>query len=313
MKNKLLSLLLLLPTVLLSQQMTKPLIAKENWLLMNPAALPDLLDPGGEQMNNYVQCTYNSAYYKSPDDPKHIALVYLNRPNWEWLNRHGTGPNGFVFGAQCTHTSIAGAAESNVALIAVKHLINRTNKNLLTLGISLGLRSVSENTNYLDFKEDNDPFDVGKYQAFSPNIGIGLYYYCHPPNATVPFFISASAQQVSGRYGLDAVRNISMVPHFYLGGGCMVGKIVQPMFWLSKAQQLTGKDKAASPLNADFTCRFRFSKNHIWFDVGYGSANVFRAGCGWKIKNYLLLGFAYDQARTNIFGPQTELTTAGFW
>ncbi len=323
MKQNLLALLLTWPVWLSSQQMTKILVAEENWLFMNPAALPSPLDQSqsGEQLSNYVQCSFNSAYYTSPDDPKHIGIVYLNVPNWAWPKKKSSLPgrssrgSGFAFGGQCTHTSIAGASESNIAFIGMKHLIAPNRKRLFTLGISLGIRIVSENTDYLDFKQSNDPFDVGNYSAFSPSPGIGMYYF---QKRNFPFFMSASVQQISGTWGIDDIKNISMVPHFYLGAGLILNIQkefkIQPMIWISRAQQISGNRRASSPISADFICRFKLlKKDQVTFDLGYGSANGLRAGFGLKIKNYLRIGFAYDHARANIFGPQTEVTTAGYW
>lgn len=262
----------------------------------------------GQQDAQYSQYMYNTvtvnpAYAGSREV---LSVVGLHRNQWVGVN-----------GAPKTNTlsvnfPVGYIKQIGLGFTVVNDVIGPSNETYFNIDFSypiqvsrtgtlrFGLKAVGRFFN-IDpgklnlFDPGNSAIGKDAGYEFSPNVGVGAYYY------TDRGYVGVSAPQLFERDYLNTDANNASVVltkervHYYLIGGYVFDITPDIKF---KPAVLT-KVVSGSPLQLDLSANFMFYERFI-AGVAYRWSAALSALAGFQISKSIMLGFAYDRETTEL-------------
>ncbi len=211
--------------------------------------------------------TMNLAYHQ-PIENSHLGLG-MN------ILRDEIGPTSTTFAAVDVSYTIAFANESRLAfgVKAAGELFNIDNQKL-------------NNFNPEDYFLQENMVD-----QFSPNIGIGFYYYTDNSylGLSVPKLLETRFNKAL------AYSETTRKQHFYFVGG----KVFDLMYNLKFKPAFVTKIVAGAPLQVDLTANLLYNERFT-FGASYRWSTALSALVGFKINNRLSIGYGYDRETTRL-------------
>lgn len=194
------------------------------------------------------------------------------------------------------------------------------NLGFVSFGLQGGVTNFSANYNELTLEQLNDPaFQVEQPNLWLPNFGAGVYVYTKQWYAgfSSPMLINNSMRSLQPGEAANTLR-ASQYRHMYLMGGGIIplSDVVdlKPSF-LVKTVGFTNKKEGVAfgaPTEFNIDISFLFNKS-FWVGSSFRSAvGVFTGDssydsvdfwAGYRFKNGLRFGVAYDFSLTEIQGP----------
>lgn len=241
------------------------------------------------------------------------SAVLLHRSQWVGIDgspmtqtfaMHApAGKSGLSWGVNLSHDQLG--PTKNLVFAGTGAYQIKLGDSKLSFGLRAGIYNSVLDRDMLEFKEDNDIFDVGgKVSAMVPSFDFGMYYY------TTKFYIGLSSTHLSRhQFNFDGYpvtaddgSGIYLRTHAMLASGYVFE--FNRKFVLKPSVLL--KATTAAPLNVDFNVSAMFYKK-FWLGVSlrnYSSVNFMTE---FNITDYMRLGYAYDLS-INKLGSYTNGT-----
>jgi type IX secretion system PorP/SprF family membrane protein len=162
----------------------------------------------------------------------------------------------------------------------------------LAFGIKAGGQLLNIDFTKLNPSNSSDViFQNNINNKFSPNVGVGLYYY----NATSYLGLSVPMLLQTKAYDEFAYADVNRRQHLYFTGG----KVFDLSSTIKFKPSFVAKMVAGAPLQADFSGNFMFNER---FTVGasYRWSSSLSGMVGFKVSNRLAIGYGYDRETTRL-------------
>jgi type IX secretion system PorP/SprF family membrane protein len=187
---------------------------------------------------------------------------------------------------------IIGPSTTSIASADVSYTLNFANDHRLAFGV----KAVGQLLN-IDYTKLNhyNPSDVSFRNninnQFSPNIGVGLFYY----NETDYFGVSVPMLLQTKRYDEFAYSDANRRQHFYVMGG----KVFDIAYNVKFKPAFVTKLVAGAPLQVDLTANFLINEKFT-AGLSYRWSAAVSAMVGFKISETLAIGYGYDRETTRL-------------
>lgn len=194
-------------------------------------------------------------------------------------------------GGNMVHDEIGPSTTTNFA-IDVSYTIDFENESRLAFGIKAAGQLLNIDYTKLNHYNPSDvSFANNINNQFSPNIGVGLFYY----NDTGYLGLSVPMLLQTKIYDEFAYSDANRRQHFYLSGG----KVFDLSYDLKFKPAFVVKMVSGAPLQVDLTANFLF---HEKFTVGlaYRWSAALSALVGFKVNDRLSIGYGYDRETTRL-------------
>ena len=244
---------------------------------------PSVINPGYAGSLGYgsLFSLYRTQWIGLEGAPKTLNLSY-HQP----LENTNLG-----LGGNIVHDEIGPSTTSNLS-IDVSYTIAFANESRLAFGIKAGGQLLNIDYTKLNHYNPSDvSFKNNISNQFSPNIGVGLFYY----NENSYLGLSVPMMLQTKMYDEFAYSEANRRQHFYLMGG----KVFDLAYNLKFKPAFVAKMVAGSPLQVDFTGNFLI---HEKFTVGlaYRWSAAVSALVGFKVSDRLSIGYGYDRETTRL-------------
>lgn len=213
--------------------------------------------------------------------PKTVSLSY-HQP---------IGLSNLGYGVSIIHDEI-GPSTTSFAAVDISYTIHFENENRLAFGVKTGGNFLNINYNKLNHHTAGEQaFQNNINNQFSPNIGVGLYYY----NANSYMGISVPMLLQTKVYNDLASSEISSRKHFYF----MAGKVFDLAYNLKFKPSFVTKIVAGAPVQLDLTANFLFDE-HFTVGASYRWNAAVSAMLGFKVTDRMAIGYGYDRETTRL-------------
>jgi type IX secretion system PorP/SprF family membrane protein len=185
-----------------------------------------------------------------------------------------------------------GPTSTTFAAVDVSYTIAFANESRLAFGIKAGGELFSIDNQKLKNFNPDDPFlQQNMVNQFSPNIGVGLYYY------TENSYLGLSVPRLLETRFYDAIAysETTRRQHVYLVGG----KVYDLTYNLKFKPAFVSKIVAGAPLQLDLTANFLYNERFT-VGVAYRWSAAVSALVGFKVNNRLSIGYGYDRETTRL-------------
>jgi type IX secretion system PorP/SprF family membrane protein len=194
-------------------------------------------------------------------------------------------------GGNIVHDEIGPSTTTNLG-IDVSYTIRFENESRLAFGIKAGGQLLNIDYTKLNHYNPSDvSFRNNIANQFSPNIGVGLFYYNENSylGLSVPMLLETKS------YDEFAYSDVNRRQHFYLAGG----KVFDLAYNLKFKPAFVAKMVAGAPLQVDLTGNFLINDK---FTVGlaYRWSAALSALVGFKVSDRLTIGYGYDRETTRL-------------
>ena len=194
-------------------------------------------------------------------------------------------------GGNIVHDEIGPSTTTNLA-VDVSYTIHFENESRLAFGIKAGGQLLNIDYTKLNHYNPSDvSFRNNIANQFSPNIGVGLFYYNENSylGLSVPMLLETKS------YDEFAYSDVNRRQHFYLAGG----KVFDLAYNLKFKPAFVAKMVAGAPLQVDLTGNFLINDK---FTVGlaYRWSAALSALVGFKVSDRLAIGYGYDRETTRL-------------
>lgn len=194
-------------------------------------------------------------------------------------------------GGNIVHDEIGPSTTTNLG-IDVSYTIRFENESRLAFGIKAGGQLLNIDYTKLNHYNPSDvSFRNNIANQFSPNIGVGLFYYNENSylGLSVPMLLETKS------YDEFAYSDVNRRQHFYLAGG----KVFDLAYNLKFKPAFVAKMVAGAPLQVDLTGNFLINEK---FTVGlaYRWSAALSALVGFKVSDRLAIGYGYDRETTRL-------------
>ncbi len=194
-------------------------------------------------------------------------------------------------GGNIVHDEIGPSTTTNLG-IDVSYTIRFENESRLAFGIKAGGQLLNIDYTKLNHYNPSDvSFRNNIANQFSPNIGVGLFYYNENSylGLSVPMLLETKS------YDEFAYSDVNRRQHFYLAGG----KVFDLAYNLKFKPAFVAKMVAGAPLQVDLTGNFLINDK---FTVGlaYRWSAALSALVGFKVSDRLAIGYGYDRETTRL-------------
>ncbi len=194
-------------------------------------------------------------------------------------------------GGNIVHDEIGPSTTTNLG-IDVSYTIRFENESRLAFGIKAGGQLLNIDYTKLNHYNPSDvSFRNNIANQFSPNIGVGLFYYNENSylGLSVPMLLETKS------YDEFAYSDVNRRQHFYLAGG----KVFDLAYNLKFKPAFVAKMVAGAPLQVDLTGNFLINEK---FTVGlaYRWSAALSALVGFKVSDRLTIGYGYDRETTRL-------------
>lgn len=290
---------------LFAQQLPIFSLYRDNSFVLNPAI-------AGSEDHGVGSVTYREQWTKVEGNPRTLSGNY--RTN---IPRYSMGVGGQVIYDQTGPTSFMGinisyAYHISFAKINPFRWPEFVRRSKLSFGISAAVYQYRLNSSDIHMEQTNDQALLNSNRsAFMPNFGVGIYYYFdefflgYSSPQLVPFNISFSDENG------QSVMQRDMHHYVVVGGSIPLVKdrksykfYIEPMVWFKYVN--------GAPFQIDGHVRFNYRKM-FWIGGAYRSSNTMVAEIGFKVKERVQIGYAFDQAFTQTrsqFGNAHEILIA---
>ena len=185
-----------------------------------------------------------------------------------------------------------GPTSTTFAAVDVSYTIAFANESRLAFGIKAGGELFNIDNQKLKNFNPDDPFlQQNMVNQFSPNIGVGLYYY------TENSYLGLSVPRLLETRFYDAIAysETTRKQHFYFVGG----KVYDLTYNLKFKPAFVSKIVAGAPLQLDLTANFLYNERFT-MGVSYRWDAAVSALLGFKVNNRLSIGYGYDRETTRL-------------
>ena len=194
-------------------------------------------------------------------------------------------------GGNIVHDEIGPSTTTNLG-IDVSYTIRFENESRLAFGIKAGGQLLNIDYTKLNHYNPSDvSFRNNIANQFSPNIGVGLFYYNENSylGLSVPMLLETKS------YDEFAYSDVNRRQHFYLAGG----KVFDLAYNLKFKPAFVAKMVAGAPLQVDLTGNFLINDK---FTVGlaYRWSAALSALVGFKVNDRVSIGYGYDRETTRL-------------
>lgn len=274
-------------------------------LLLMVLSLVFSADIFAQQESQYTQYMYNPmminpAYAGSRGVP---SIFGLHRSQWAGLEGapktsslsfHMPFENKKVgLGASIYHESIGPQTTNNI-MIDFSYSLEFDNDSKLALGLKGTAGFYSFDHNKLNLFNTGDTWFLnGENNLFSPNVGVGAYWYSdhYYLGLSVPNMLSSKT------FGREKTRvsTLNSVQHYYLIGGYVFDLSENVKFkpaFLSKIVE-------GSPLQVDLSANFMFNEKFV-VGAAYRWSAAVSLMAGFQINKNWFIGYAYDWETTDL-------------
>jgi type IX secretion system PorP/SprF family membrane protein len=257
----------------------------------------------GQQEPQYTQYMFNPtvinpAYAGSTG---YGSLFSMYRAQWVGLEGSPRTMNlGYHQPIENSHLGIGanllrdeiGPTSTTFAAVDVSYTIAFANESRLAFGIKAGGEFFNIDNQKLKNFNPDDPFlQQNMVNQFSPNIGVGLYYY------TENSYLGLSVPRLLETRFYDAIAysETTRRQHVYLVGG----KVYDLTYNLKFKPAFVSKIVAGAPLQLDLTANFLYNERFT-VGVAYRWSAAVSALVGFKVNNRLSIGYGYDRETTRL-------------
>jgi type IX secretion system PorP/SprF family membrane protein len=185
-----------------------------------------------------------------------------------------------------------GPTSTTFAAVDVSYTIAFANESRLAFGIKAGGELFNIDNQKLKNFNPDDPFlQQNMVNQFSPNIGVGLYYY------TENSYLGLSVPRLLETRFYDAIAysETTRKQHVYFVGG----KVYDLTYNLKFKPAFVSKIVAGAPLQLDLTANFLYNERFT-MGVSYRWDAAVSALLGFKVNNRLSVGYGYDRETTRL-------------
>lgn len=185
-----------------------------------------------------------------------------------------------------------GPTSTTFAAVDVSYTIAFANESRLAFGIKAGGELFSIDNQKLKNFNPDDPFlQQNMVNQFSPNVGVGLYYY------TENSYLGLSVPRLLETRFYDAIAysETTRKQHVYFVGG----KVYDLTYNLKFKPAFVSKIVAGAPLQLDITANFLYNERFT-MGVSYRWDAAVSALLGFKVNNRLSIGYGYDRETTRL-------------
>ena len=185
-----------------------------------------------------------------------------------------------------------GPTSTTFAAVDVSYTIAFANESRLAFGIKAGGELFSIDNQKLKNFNPDDPFlQQNMVNQFSPNVGVGFYYY------TENSYLGLSVPRLLETRFYDAIAysETTRKLHFYFVGG----KVYDLTYNLKFKPAFVSKIVAGAPLQLDLTANFLYNERFT-MGVSYRWDAAVSALLGFKVNNRLSIGYGYDRETTRL-------------
>jgi type IX secretion system PorP/SprF family membrane protein len=185
-----------------------------------------------------------------------------------------------------------GPTSTTFAAVDVSYTIAFANESRLAFGIKAGGELFSIDNQKLKNFNPDDPFlQQNMVNQFSPNVGVGFYYY------TENSYLGLSVPRLLETRFYDAIAysETTRRQHVYLVGG----KVYDLTYNLKFKPAFVSKIVAGAPLQLDLTANFLYNERFT-VGVAYRWSAAVSALVGFKVNNRLSIGYGYDRETTRL-------------
>ena len=185
-----------------------------------------------------------------------------------------------------------GPTSTTFAAVDVSYTIAFANESRLAFGIKAGGELFSIDNQKLKNFNPDDPFlQQNMVNQFSPNVGVGFYYY------TENSYLGLSVPRLLETRFYDAIAysETTRKQHFYFVGG----KVYDLTYNLKFKPAFVSKIVAGAPLQLDLTANFLYNERFT-MGVSYRWDAAVSALLGFKVNNRLSIGYGYDRETTRL-------------
>lgn len=258
-----------------------------------------------QQESQYTQYMYNPllvnpGYAGSRGVPSIFGL-YRN----QWLGIEGSPKTSTLsfhmpfeskkvgLGVSIHHESI-GPQTTNNLMVDFSYSLDFDNGSKLALGLkgSAGLYNFDRHKLRL-YDASDTWFNNEKDNVFSPNVGVGLYWYTdnYYLGLSVPNLLNSkvfSREQTT-------ISTVNSVQHYYILGGYVFDLSDSVKF----KPAVLSKIAKGAPLQLDLSANFMFNEKFV-FGAAYRWSAAVSAMAGFQINKNWFIGYAYDWETTDL-------------
>jgi type IX secretion system PorP/SprF family membrane protein len=244
---------------------------------------PSVINPAYAGSLGYgsVFSLYRAQWLGLEGAPKTINLSY-NQP----LENTNLG-----VGLNVVH-DIIGPSATSIASVDVSYTINFANDHRLAFGVKAAGQMLNiDYTKLNHFSPSDVSFKNNISNQFSPNVGVGLFYY----NETSYFGVSVPMLLQTKRYDEFASSDANSRQHLYVMGG----KVFDLTYNVKFKPAFVAKLVVGAPLQLDFTANFLINEKFT-AGLSYRWSAAVSAIVGFKISESFAIGYGYDRETTRL-------------
>ncbi|WP_374505212.1 type IX secretion system membrane protein PorP/SprF [Flavobacterium sp.] len=261
------------------------------------------LSASAQQEPQYTQYMYNPSVINPgyAGSLGYGSLFSLYRTQWIGLegapktlnlNYHQPLENtNLGLGGNIVHDEIGPSTTTNLGL-DISYTIPFENQSRLAFGVRAGGQLLNIDYTKLNHYNPSDvSFKTNISNQFSPNIGVGLFYY----NQNSYLGLSVPMLLETKTYDEFAYSDVNRRQHFYLSGG----KVFDLSYNVKFKPAFVAKMVSGAPLQVDLTGNFLINEK---FTVGlaYRWSAALSGLVGFKVSDRLFIGYGYDRETTRL-------------
>lgn len=237
----------------------------------------------------------NPAYAGSRNS---YSAVLLHRSQWvgipgapstqSFAVHAPAGKSGLAWGINIAHDQIGPSRNILAAGTGSYHI--RFKESKLSFALRAGIYNTVLDRNQLNFKEDQDQFDIGgKQGAMVPSFDFGAYYYMKK------FYAGLSINHLTRHtfnfkdYSDTVISNMSLKRHIMLN----TGYVFEMKRDIILKPSLLVKFVPGAPINLDINLSALFYKR-VWLGVSLRNTSSIVLMTDINITDFMRIGYAYD-------------------
>jgi type IX secretion system PorP/SprF family membrane protein len=244
---------------------------------------PSVINPGYAGSLGYgsLFSLYRTQWIGLEGAPKTLNLSY-HQP----LENTNLG-----FGGSIMHDEIGPSATTNLG-VDVSYTIRFENESRLAFGVRAGGQLLNIDYTKLNHYNPSDvSFRNNVNNQFSPNIGVGLFYY----NENSYLGVSVPMLLETKTYDEFAYSDVNRRQHYYLTGG----KVFDLSYNVKFKPAFVAKMVAGAPLQVDLTGNFLINEKFT-LGMAYRWSAALSGLVGFKVSDRLMIGYGYDRETTRL-------------
>jgi type IX secretion system PorP/SprF family membrane protein len=194
-------------------------------------------------------------------------------------------------GGNIVHDEIGPSTTTNLG-IDITYTIPFENQSRLAFGVRAGGQLLNIDYTKLNHYNPSDvSFRSNISNQFSPNIGVGLFYYNENSyvGLSVPMLLETKT------YDEFAYSDVNRRQHYYL----TAGKVFDLSYNVKFKPAFVAKMVAGAPLQVDLTGNFLINEKFT-LGMAYRWSAALSGLVGFKVSDRLMIGYGYDRETTRL-------------